>query len=211
MKTTLQYIVLLLLLTNCKAQHNQIVEQELIIPQITKEFESFDIELFNKEVDSISRKRIAINKQKYVEEVSQSYGYIRKEYPNNSYFMISKKYYNNGNIKQKGISLKNGYPIGFIYEFDQEGNFIKETNTDEGYDFGWLDVIKYCNKHQIKLDQGYPKREGIKTEIYKVEEKGEKVWIISYYDPTKEQIFEVTLDGKTGKELKRRKLELIGG
>ncbi len=209
MKSIFPYVIVLLLFTNCKAQHNQIVEQELIIPQITKEFESFDIEKYN---NMKNNEEVQVRQgDTLVVYIDYSSGYSKSIYNNKSIFHTVKNFYLNGKIENKGITFNNGSEYGVWYEFDQEGNFIKEINTDEGYDFGWLDVIKYCNKHQIKLDQGYPKRGGIKTEIYKVEEEGEKVWIISYYDPTKEQIFEVTLDGKTGKELKRRKLALIGG
>ncbi|MCG7500515.1 hypothetical protein MHM83_01400 [Tenacibaculum sp. Mcav3-52] len=186
------------------------MEQEIIIPEITKKSETFNINLFNRELDSISGKRIIVTKKEYLEEESQSYGYIRRIYLNNSYFMVSKKYFENGNIKQKGISFNNGYPIGFIYKFNKKGKLINEINTDEGYDFGWLDIIKYCHKNDIQLEKGYPKRGGIKTEIYKNEEEGKKVWIISYYKPKTDEYMEVTLDGKTGKEVKRRDLEFIG-
>ncbi len=209
----LLFIFTILSFTSCIAQKNLKMEQEIIIPQITKEFEEFNIEEFQ-----------AKNISKVIEEINERYivytgdtkktkvksGYSKGIYLKDSYFSITKNFYPNGGIEIKGISFNNGSEFGTWYEFNKEGKLINEINTDEGYDFGWLDVVKYCHKHDIQLEKGYPKRGGIKTEIYKNEEEGKKVWTISYYKPKTDEYIEVTLEGKTGKEIKRRDLKFIG-
>ncbi len=209
----LLFIFTILSFTSCIAQKNLKIEQEIIIPQITKEFEEFNIEEFQ-----------AKNISKVIEEINERYivytgdtkktkvksGYSKGIYLKDSYFSITKNFYPNGGIEIKGISFNNGSEYGTWYHYDEKGNLTKEENIDEGYDFGWLDVIKYCLKNDIQLEKGYPKHGGVKTEIYKNEEEGKKVWTISYYKPKTDEYIEVTLDGQTGKEIKRRDLEFIG-
>mgnify|MGYP004718898581 FL=1 len=82
---------------------------------------------------------------------------------------------------------------------------IKEENTDEGYAFTPEDVIKYCEQNGIKLSKGYHERDGYQTGVYKNELDGKKVWLISYLISLNKQDKEVkiTLDGQTGKVIKR--------
>jgi hypothetical protein len=196
--------------TSCIAQKTLKMEQEVIIPEINKKFETFDIQDFNKKVDNVSGVRRIKKDEILIEEDYQNPGFSRITYFFDSNFYLLKLFFENGNIKEKGISFNNGSEFGVWYHYNEKGSLIKEENTDIGYDFGWLDVIKYCHKNDIQLEKGYPKRGGIKTEIYKNEEEGKKVWIISYYKPKTDEYIEVTLDGKTGKEIKRRDLEFIG-
>ncbi|WP_093139832.1 hypothetical protein [Ulvibacter litoralis] len=182
------------------------MNEDIDIPKITNEFETFNVKGFNKEqVNGELRK--SENEIFYI-YLEYSKGFSEAIYPKNSYFNLTKNYYKNGNIEIKGTSFNNGSEYGIWYEFSEEGKLIKEINTDDGYSFGWKEILEYCDKKNIKLEEGYPKQGGIKTEIYKNEESGSKVWKITYYDYDKMQLIEVTLDGKTGKELKKIELEL---
>lgn len=204
----LVFIFIILSFTSCIAQKNLKMEQEIIIPEITKEFETFDIKEFNtKKLNEEVRKK---EDDKLIILLDYSNGYSKSVYYDKSAFSVVNNYYLNGNIEIKGVRFNNGSEYGTWYHYDEKGNLTEEENIDEGYDFGWLDVIKYCHKKDIQLEKGYPKRGGIKTEIYKNEEEGKKVWTISYYKPKTDEYIEVTLDGKTGKEIKRRDLEFIG-
>ncbi len=204
----LLFILTILSLTSCVAQKNLKMEQEIIIPQITKEFETFDIKEFN--IKKLNEEVRIKEDDKLIILLDYSKGYSKSVYYDKSAFSVVNNYYLNGNIEIKGIRFNNGSEYGTWYYYDEKGNLTKEENIDEGYDFGWLDVIKYCLKHNIQLEKGYPKSGGVKTEIYKNEEEGKKVWTISYYKPKTDEYIEVTLEGKTGKEIKRRDLEFIG-
>ncbi len=118
-----------------------------------------------------------------------------------------KLFYSDGNIKEKGLYFNNGSQYGIWYEFDEKGNLVKEINTDEGYSFGWKEVIAYCEKKEIELTEGY-ERGGYQTEILKQEKSGKKVWVISYLlSPV--LICKETLDGITGKLIDSEEFEFI--
>ncbi len=199
MRKLIYIVIILLEFYSCKAQENK----KIIIPEVTKNFEKLKIK-------NIGKKHTKSEEDKYIEIEKQSYGFISRTYYINSCFKVNRKFYQNFNIMSKGLLFNNGSKSGVWYEFDKKGKLIKETNTDVGYDFGWDKILEYCNKNNIILEKGYPKQGGIKTEIYKNDDDGNKVWEISYYDYKKEQYLGVTLDGKTGKLLKEQVLEFEG-
>ncbi len=199
-------VFIILSFTSCIAQKTLKMEQEIIIPKINNKSTSIEINNFSPN----SPRYEIINEESCEIYTKANVGFGKVTFLNNSYFKIIESFYPNTYTRKKGISFNNGSEFGTWYEFNKEGNLINEINTDEGYGFGWLGVIKYCHKNDIQLEKGYPKRGGIKTEIYKNEEEGKKVWTISYYKPKTDEYIEVTLDGKTGKEIKRRDLEFIG-
>ena len=200
----LQLLGLLVCLQSCKAQQKTMEDQEIIIPKIDNKFEKFDIDKFNPLEDNLV---IKLDKY-YIKRLKQSFGFAEHLILENAFFSIFKLYFDNGYIKEKGISFNNGSEYGIWYEFDQEGNLINETNTDTGYDFGWKKVILYCEAHKIPLTKGYV-TSGFQTTIYKEKnEQGANVWVITY-QIAGDQLLELTLDGKTGKELNRKKLEFI--
>ena len=207
MKHWVLLISILLYLHSCKAQQNTMEEQEIIIPEVDNKFERFDIESFKE------RKR---NNSTY-EHINDSIiiytganaGYSIALYIASSYFGIVKNYYkDNGYIEIKGISFNNGSEYGIWYKFDEQGSLIEENDTDKGYDFGWKEVILYCEAHKIPLTKGYV-TSGFQTTIYKEEnDQGTKIWVITY-QIAGDQLLELTLDGKTGEELSRKELEFI--
>ncbi len=207
----MKYIIFILISTTlflqgCKAQNISMENQEIIIPEIDNKFEKFDKETFNKE--NIRGKRTEITKDYFVEEDTQSPGYARQIYSKTSIFSILKLYFENENIEKKGITFNNGSEYGIWYEFDEEGKLINEINTDAGYDYGWEDIIKYSEKNKIILTKGN-ETSGFQTTIYKEEsEDGNKIWVITY-QISGDQLIELTLDGKTGKEINKKELEFI--
>lgn len=210
MKQILYIVIIVLNFSSCKAQKKAKMEQDIIIPEITNEFEKFDIKIFNEQVDIISGKRIIRDKETYLEEDFQDPGYARVEYLEDSFYYTMKLFYNNGSISKKGNLFNNGSEYGIWYEFNEEGKLIKEINTDEGYTFSWKEIIAYCIDKKIELIKGVPKG-GFNTSIYKRELEGKKVWVISYLLPVGDTVKEITLDGETGKEIKQREINFIGG
>ncbi len=188
----------------CSAQ-NDSKKNKLMIPKIDKKIEKFDIKEF--EINKVGKERFVKKDNILVQEISFSFGYIQRNFFNNLHFKLNKKFGLNGVIIEKGILFNNGSQYGIWYEFDEEGNLVKEINTDEGYDFGWQEVIAYCEKKEIELTKGYEKG-GYQTEILKQEENDKKVWVISYLvSPV--LICRETLDGVTGKLLNSEEFEFI--
>ncbi len=172
-----------------------------MIPKIDKKIEKLNLSIYNDENEII---KIGDFERRYI---SQSPGYAEQIFEKQFYFNITKIFFENYFIKQKGIHFNNGSQYGIWYEFDEKGNLIKEINTDEGYEFGWQEVIAYCEKKEIELTKGYEKG-GYQTEILKQEENDKKVWVISYLvSPV--LICRETLDGVTGKLLNSEELEFI--
>jgi len=211
MKNTFLILLFAISLINCKAQHKQ--NTELMIPEIDNIFETFDVETFKK---GNGNRQDEKNNEYYIirtgdwKDTKVKSGYGEGTYPNNSYFMVIKNYFPNGNIDIKGIGFNNGSQYGIWYKFDEKGNLIEEINTDKGYDFSWGNIIKYCEKNKIELTKGYVDS-GFQTTIYKEEMDGGKTWRITYQLPAGDKLMEITLDGKTGVELKRKELNFIGG
>jgi len=195
---TLILISTTLFLQGCKAQSKVMENQGIVIPKVDNKFEKFDLETFQKEKKGKKRKKK--EKEILIEEDLQSYGFIRRTYYDSLYFKYNKLFYKNLGIKEKGRIFNNGSQYGTWYEFDEQGNLIKEIDTDNGYDFGWKQVIGYCEKNKITLAKGY-QTSGYQTTIYKEkEESGKLIWKIEYQS-SGDETTEIILDGKTGKEL----------
>ncbi|MGO3184486.1 MAG: hypothetical protein ACTIJ9_16785 [Aequorivita sp.] len=211
MKHLIYIILIALNFNSCKAQKTTHIMNQIIIPVVTKEFETFDINTFNKEVDKLSGKRVILKEKVYIEEDFQDPGYSKVIYDSSSPFYIMKLYFESGNIKEKGIYFNNGSEYGIWYEFNEEGQMVQEIDTDKGYNYLWKDIINYSEEHNFVLTKGKLKGGGIPTEIYKTELEDKKVWQITYYDKKAEKIFQIILDGKDGALLNKKEVKLIGG
>ncbi|WP_326982452.1 hypothetical protein VUJ46_20070 [Chryseobacterium sp. MYb264] len=165
---------------------------------IDSRFEVFDRNLDKSRVDKIDGLT-------HIIYTGGETGYSEVGYNTNHYFMYVKNFYSSKNIENKGWAFNQGAPVGIWYYFDEKGKLIKEENKDEGYSFTPEDIIKYCKKNNIELSKGYHERDGYQTSVYKNELDGKKVWLISYLASLNKQEKEVklTLDGQTGKVIKR--------
>ncbi|WP_326981329.1 hypothetical protein VUJ46_13800 [Chryseobacterium sp. MYb264] len=183
--------------------HCQTQNINKIIPIIDDKFEKFDIEKFKKE--SIRGSYVVKVENFTIRQDSQNPGYLEELYKDDDYFILDKFFYENGNIKKKGISFNKGSSIGIWYHYNEEGNLTKQEDTDFGYLFKPEDIVEYCKKNNIELSKGYHERNGYQTRIYKNEVDGKKVWLISYINSLNKQDKEIKLilDGQTGKEIKR--------
>lgn len=173
--------------------------QKTMIPKISHEFEKITIQNSKKKNDDR-----CIETQEGRKEIfsASNGGYRLSIYYDNSFYKFDKFYYKNGYIKNKSLSFNMGSPLGILYHFDKSGKFIKEENTDEGYDFKPEDIIAYCEKNKIDLPKGYHDS-GYQTRVLKQDFEGKKVWRISH-QIAGDKIEEIILDGKTGKELQKK-------
>lgn len=205
----LTYFFVLTSLISCNVSKTRVIEKANI-PVVKNTYEVFDIAAFEKSVDAVSGKRTLIDNDLHIIEDYQSPGFSRVIYNKNSSFYALRLFFENGNIKTKGISFNNGSEYGTWYHFNETGDFESAENTDKGYNFQWADILQYCEDNNITLDKGYPDRGGLKPEIWKDEVDGKKSWKIRYYDFQAEKYLEVRLDGNTGKEVHIRELKVVG-
>ena len=143
------HLIAILSMLSCQSQNIQPME-----PTIDNQFEKLDFNLLNE-----------INKKRYIQKIDIDENYtelilltktitFRLTYKN-SYFKIIKVYNNNGDIKLKGIGFNgNAFQKGIWYEFDEQGNLIKEIDYDKPYKFTFEDLLKFCEKEKIQVDKG---------------------------------------------------------
>lgn len=193
--------------TSCSvAQKTSEMNEEIMIPEVDKTFEQFDQTVFEGE----ARRHDERTKGSYIEYTRANIGFGRVEYPHNAYFKLIKSFYPNGNVRQKGVMFNDGAKYGVWYYFDEEEQLTKQENTDEGYKYGWIQLIEDCKEKKIPLMKGKPTSGGIKTEIHKEVLEGKRVWRISYLDQKTNKYLEVILSGLNGEEVSRRELEFVG-
>ncbi len=126
-----------------------------------------------------------------------STNYVRYEtppYP--SVFQIYREFHTNGILKKKGLNFENNFGKGIWREYDKEGNLIKEKNYDEGYEYSFEDVVKFLRLRGVDLFHRY-------TSIT----RNNGVWNIVYVkgDKYPKDIYDIDIDGKTGKVLSKAK------
>ena len=200
-------LIFLASMLSCQSQNINPME-----PIINNKFETFhEIQSklnFNKNEDAI---RDFLPNGNYIEILTFSGEIQYTEAFNNTYYSITKLYFSNYNIKIKGISFNNDFPIGIWYEFDEQGKLIKETNYDEPYKFTFEDVLQFCEKENIKVDKGpILQSTGYHTLImrYIDDDSNKPCWEIKYLKKYN-RIEAIVLDGTTGEILSRREQEYI--
>lgn len=184
-------MVLLNIFIQCQSQKNI----KTMIPTIDNKYEKFEKDMTESRVDIKTENT-------YIIYTSANSGYGITYFYKQEYFSLIKNFYPSKKLENKGIKFNDGSRIGIWYYFDDSGKLIKEENTDEGYDFSPEKVVKYCEKNKINLPKGYHDS-GFQTQVLKHDFEGKKVWKI-IHKITDDKIEEITLDGKTGKELQRK-------
>ncbi|WP_123872968.1 hypothetical protein [Chryseobacterium contaminans] len=199
------FLLILIITTSCKAQKSL-----LMMPKIDNKFEKFDQDHYNK----IYKKDIYLAYDKlsdgtYIEMDQSKNMKSYVETPLNSYYRITKIYYTNGNIKSKGLSSNTGYFQKDIwYEFDEQGNLIKETDYDKPFKFTFEDILKFCEKENIEIKKGPISQSGWHNIISRKIETDKPIWKIERLKRS-DLVEIITLDGITGKVIKRETEEYL--
>ncbi|MGV0925392.1 hypothetical protein [Empedobacter tilapiae] len=193
----------------CQSQNINTME-----PTVDNKFETFDQLEKIKFKTIIDKNNLVIRgylfNNNYVEITSVIPVKYYIETIKDSFFLISKSFYSNNNIKSKGLGFNgDGFPIGIWYYFDEEGKLIKETNYDEPYKFTFEDILKFCEKENIRVDKGpILQSTGFHTTIYRDVENGQPWWEIKRLK-TPDTLEIIKLDGITGEVLSRTEQEYI--
>ena len=134
---------------------------------------------------------------------------------NDSVLIVEKLFHGNGNIKSKHLRFQHsvefgaGFKVGIGYEYDENGKFLREVNHDEGFTFGYEELIDYCFKNDILLDIGYKSSKGNSPLITKEIKDGKKVWTINHFKrPNKENMpamlkIDEVIDAETGEVIEK--------
>ncbi|WP_336961176.1 hypothetical protein [Chryseobacterium contaminans] len=190
------FLLILLVNISCNAQNNLPME-----PKIDNRFEKFDsIKFNNSNKKNPYVLRELLNDGTYIELDQGSYGKGYIETPLNSYYMITKIYYPTGNIKSKGLSNNTEtFKKGIWYEFDEQGNLIKETDYDKPFIFTFENILNFCKNKGIKIDKGpILQSTGWHNLISRKIENDKPIWEIEHLK--KSNLVEIIkLDGITGK------------
>ncbi len=179
-------VLALLSLISCGAQNSQ----------TKKSMNTFDIKTFKKnkigsEYNFIKDDTIDIRQLEWEDEYEEI---IKTK---NSYFEIYKSYYKNGKIKMLVERFPNKF-VNFIKEYDENGNLIKETDYDKGFNYTWEDLLKFLKEREIKIiDRNTTIR------------KDEGRWHVWYVDGL--YVYNIFIDGKTGEILQDVKNEFEEG
>lgn len=210
MKTILLTFVLLCSMQSCKAQtqENNTKKDTMIYPIVTKDFEVFDENRYKQLLqkhDNIRANEFLNNGNFYTMNGANTIKYT-SEFIKDSYFNINKHFYKNNNIKLKGLIVNSGHAlIGTWYEYDEQGKLIKEIDYDKDYKFTFEDILKFCERENIKIDKGpILQSTGFHTYIYREYSpiSNQAIWTIDWLKAP-DVIQTVKLDGTTGKVLSR--------
>ena len=214
-KTFYLFLVVIFSLQSCHAQKNKNthIKKTEKMNAITKNFETFDNNKY-KELEKVNHlyQSEFLQDGTYIEMLKSNSGNVYRETPKESYFTITKGYYTNGNIHGKGLFFNlswSGFQKGIWYEFDESGKLIKEIDYDKPYDFTFEDILKFCEREKIPLQKGpILQSTGYHTVIKRDYNAHNSWWIIERLKQS--DIIEViTLDGDSGKILKRENREYI--
>ena len=185
------------LLAECKAQIKQqnIKQSQISNLKNAKMSEKFDIETFNKNQQNNSYEFDI--KGGHVLQFSYGNGYAEEIIYTDKLFKLTKDFYKNGNIKQKGLTfIKDGFMKGVWQFFESSGNLSHEIDYDSWYKFTWEDVQRFLRENHVNIQQ----------DIINIDrtwkEKEERVWVISYKttpDKNGNYIRTVTLNGNSVK------------
>ena len=186
-------LIFLILFANCGKPN---------YPKIDASFERFDTSLL-KYIDNHGN---FLPDGSYVEilidttKKGEAY-YIYNKIPKNSYYLIRKIYYPNGNIKRKYITLDRKYGnFGMDYFFTEDGKLEKIEDHDLIWSFTINKVLAFLRKRGVRIPKNSTKNVPITITQFLNYETG-PVWFIEWEKADfKTEIF--ILDAKTGKLLK---------
>ena len=128
------YILLTVSLFSCKAKYITQVD-------MPSGFETFDVKSYRANKDSYFDKSLNV-------KFSQSKHYNKVTLcPNDTYYDLSKRFYNNGNIKEKGLFFGD-IRIGIWEYYTDDGTLEKTVDEDKKFNpkFNYNHILDYLHK-----------------------------------------------------------------
>ena len=104
---------------------------------------------------------------------------------------------------------RNPFQKGIWYEFDEQGNLIKEMDYDKPFKFTFEDIVKFCERENIPLTKGpIMQSTGFHTTIRRSVENNKAIWQIEWLK--KPDIIEkILIDGVTGEVISKKDMKYI--
>jgi len=198
-------------------------------PQIDATFEKIDIEQVKEKAATIKGavgKSIIFNEQdkpvghekyySYDEKNDSTYFYVRgtetsgfktEEIGNDSYFMLRKVYYPNGDIKSKSIFFNSAigmdqFHVGTEYRYDTDRNLNYAVNHDKNTKFSIEQVIQYLlEQEKLELPRGYLSSKRPINGIQLIYENNRYLWRIYWevsYSIDDDRAVNLLLNANTG-------------
>lgn len=211
MKTIL-LICCLILQNSCNGQKKEQVNDTIKMQEKTEKFEieTFERNEKGKTYSFLNKAGDNVFQQDWGDYYSEKITFKNSEYGTKSIF------YKTSDLKEKGEFYKNIY-IHNYYFYDENGKIIKKDDLEQFYTFTLEDVLNYLEKNDIKEVTNPPTGHEIKVHLWrtdssKLTEHDPIFWEISYglapHIPKGQTSpfmcnIKITLDGKTGKELKK--------
>jgi hypothetical protein len=189
------FIILSLIFNNCYGQNN--------INMDTKE--KFDIEKLNKNTQNTSSfyeyRDSDLTTITYADHGSD---YIIKEIPDFPNMVCTQKIFHKSTLylKEKGKYLKEGIPIGIWSYYDDQGNLIREENTDKGYNLTWDKLKIMLEDENVPFDRIFRISRGVNSK------NGSLTWLIEWHLPDRVHS-EILIYDATKCELISKKIERI--
>ena len=159
---------------------------------------TFDIKTFKKNKSALNEYNFAIEPNISVVQSELKHVYTEDIIDKNTFFVLKNQYYKNGILKITGLYFKSSFRKGIWKEYDENGNLIKETDYDKGFNYTWEDLLKLLKEREIKIiDRNTTIR------------KDEGRWHVWYVDGL--HVYNIFIDGKTGEILQDVKNEFEEG
>ena len=174
---------------------------------LNDEFEWFDQARYDQRPDKESELEIFLPNGTYIQIMDCKAGGQYTATPKDSYFMLRKVYYPSGKIWTKGWAYIDFFAKGVWYEFDEGGNLAFKYDCDAPFTYTFEDVLKFCQRNNIKVEKGYvPPGSGWTTTIKREADEDRCVWEIEYLKRF-DLLETIYLDGKTGKVIRRESVK----
>ncbi|MCV9926909.1 hypothetical protein OIU83_04570 [Flavobacterium sp. LS1R49] len=178
-----------------KVKHYQVENKQEYNNLVTNDFETFDIKRFDENKDEAEDYIYTLPDGSIIREFGyKERGYFSQIVPEKSLFTISKGFYPNSNIKDKGPSFKDNCEIGIWYEFDEKGKLIKETDLDKPFKITIKDIIEFLKQNEADLFSNFT---SINRSYDEVTKKG--TWNLIYRGKYKDKqgMFSIEIDDLT--------------
>ena len=177
---------------------SQNMKTQLYIPTITEIVEKIDLNRFDLTEEFIET---VYPDGTYELFENNEEGYTLLTHESNTCFIVSKYFYKNGYIKEKGLNYAFGeFKIGNWYYYNDSGKLENSINFDSSFKFNYLDVFKFMKENKIQSPLGHGEG-GFYTYIYKKENSKVKSWKIEWLKDTTSLpniIESIELDGQNG-------------
>lgn len=199
-KITIGFFALLILVQSCSGQERKTPIKKLETPSKNKAMDKFDTERF-KENQREGEWKFKNNRGEAVRQYKIDDGFQEETTLPDGYFILSKSYYENGNLAEMGQRFHgNGFLKGIWTTYDKNGKIESETDYDRPFKFGWEDVLVSLKKNKIDPLDNF-------TMITRRNDVVGPVWYISWdtkeLTPDGKKVLKnVSINGLTGKASK---------